>query len=684
MKLSSQFSTSLFILVGTLVSAAIVSAAMLLAPDETDSIHTTEASTSIKSTPEESQPRKKITPQERRKDFWGIYQKPEANPPSKGLNSSTKIAPAKQDETQPASEKKSKEVFGIREWTRERPSRLEKEFNKSSDNEEETDTLWSHRSKRQPKPKTGNSVVDRFLDKAFPEASNKDQRDADAQNNQNRQEEAFEIITLKRRKPYVEGEVTGKQSDQIISSIENTQAPGDDIPWNNSPPRQGPHTLYQSTQHWLKAFRSNNDWDLQRLVSRNWESLKNDREFINPQKKTTFTVKTAYIDVYSTPGQYHPIFHTLERDSQVTLMNAKFGWYQVETPQGKRGWINGNALLNNFSSPNQALIPVSKQHGDRYKGPWSIGITAGAFEQESYLQLLFDRPLTQQLALQAVIGAITDPLSNAYLVQAGIKQSLFNHNSFYSYSTAHLGFFDNQPSQRSLSSKTIKGPLLSMGLGVELPLTSYLSVTTEAKQHLAFINSNQVEPYQSLTAGVTFKHDNALHHQIEKHLNHRIDQDNNHIGLYSGLYSADHLDASLVYGIYFAQHINDKLQLVLNWAQTDLSTQALSGLLSLKADSTQTLQYMAAQGEYSLFQGEILTGRTQQMVNLYVSTGVGITDFQQHNYFTLLVGSGVNINFNDWLSVNTGLRTHVLEDNRFGKSQTSYNIEFSSGINLAF
>ena len=139
-----------------------------------------------------------------------------------------------------------------------------------------------------------------------------------------------------------------------------------------------------------------------------------------------------------------------------------------------------------------------------------------------------------------------------------------------------------------------------------------------------------------------------------------------------------------MYGLYFAQHINDKMQLTLNWAQTELSNKALDGLVNLDAESTQTLQYLVAQTEYTLFQGEILTAKSQQMADLYITTGVGITDFEQKNYFTMVLGTGVNIDFNDWLTLNTSVRGHRIEDNRLGKSDTSYNIEFTTGIHLVF
>ncbi|PCI43132.1 MAG: hypothetical protein COB51_11965 [Moraxellaceae bacterium] len=677
MNLGSRLSVSLLFLVGTLAAAAV-----LLAPDNSESTSSEESPASSKNT---SQPKSDAT--KRRKDFWGIYQAPVANP-SKGPSTS------KSNETagsNPQAKKVTKDVFDIREWSRERPSRLEKELDKAlgiEEVEEESDNLWSHRSRRTPTQKGPNkTAIDRILDKVFPEPKSESE---ETNLSQTGQEDAFDIITLKRRASPSEtaADYTATFALENRSLNNNDKSndngshnyAGNDIVWNQLAARDGPNTLFGSTELWFKGLWQENDWNAIHLAKNSWESIKNNIAYLGNPRQTVFTLSSSHLDVHSGPSQNYPAYQVIERGEQVTLINSKFGWYQVETPRGDRGWINGALLLNELKNASKPLIGAPTPPSL----PWAVGISAGAFEQETYLQFLVDYPLTQQLSLQVLAGSITETLSNAYLYQVGIKQSLLKTKSFNSAVFAHVGHFENQPSQTAVDSNTADGSLFSMGLGVEFPINPSFSITAEAKQHFAFIDSRDADPYTSVSGGILFKHNTDLHRQTEKYLNNRIDQDNKRIGLYSGLYSADHLDTALVYGVYFTQHINDRLQVALNWAQTDLSTKALEGLLNINAAETLTLQYVVAQTEYSLFQGEILTGKTQQMANLYASTGFGVTEFGQRNFFTIILGTGVSIDFNDWLSLNTAVRTHILEDNPLESSQTSYNIEVTSGINLVF
>ena len=666
MNLGSRLSVSLLFLLSTLAAAAV-----LLAPDHSESTSQQESSASPSNTSQQ-----KSDADKRRKDFWGIYQTPQANPSKDSLTSATD----KTTDSKPQPKKVTKDVFEIREWTREQPSQLEKELDKAlgiEEAEEESGNLWSHRSKRTPSGNSANkTAIDRVLDKVFPEPMS-----APEETN-SRQENAFEIITLKRRALPSETltDDTATLSIEDRSLISSNKYSGNDIVWDELAARDGPTTLLSSTEQWLKELWKENNWNAIHLAKNSWESMKNNIDYLGAQQQTVFTLWSPYIDVHSGPSQNYPVYQAIERGEKVTLINSKFGWYQVKTPRGDRGWINGAVLLNELKNSSETSIDPSTT----LSLPWAVGISAGAFEQETYLQFLMDYPLTQQLSLQVLAGATTETLSNAHLYQVGIKQSLLGTKSFNSAVFAHVGYFENQPSQTAVDSNTTDGPLFSMGLGVEFPVTPSFSITAEAKQHFAFINSRDSEPYTSVSGGILFKHDTDLHRQTEKYLNNRIDQDNKRIGLYSGLYSADHLDTALVYGVYFTQHINDRLQVTLNWAQTDLSTNALEGLLNINAADTLTLQYVVAQTDYSLFQGEILTGKTQQVANLYASTGFGVTEYGQRNFFTIILGTGVSIDFNDWLSLNTAVRTHILEDNPLESSQTSYNIEITSGINLVF
>jgi len=661
MKLSSRLSVSLLLLVCTLGSAAVLLGPNL-APDESDSSRAPVPGGSKVTTTDKSTHAERIV--QKRKSIWGIYQEPEASPSS---------SPESTQKKPQTSNEPRAEVFDIREWTRERPSRLEKEFNKASGIEEEEledDSLWSHRSKRQPVQRgQSNSVVDRILDRAFPEPGD-DTQSSD-------QQDGFEVLTLKRRLPdsrdsLLSEPLTDKELEEAL-----TKSLDEGIAWEKFGARRGPESLLEASKLWLQDFQQQNDLGPQQLLKHGWGLITNNLDNLGSGSRSNFQVKSSYIDVHSGPGSHFPSYQIIEQGEIITLINSTYNWYQVETPYGHRGWISAQVLLEELIDPEQPRLSKSKP-------PWSIGISGGLFEQDTYLQYQLNYPLSEQLSLQAVAGAISGDDKNAYLIQAGIKHSLFKFKAFNSFVTTHIGYFDSQDTPLNVNPNEIDGTLFSMGLGIEIPVNQYFSITSELKQHIAFIGPEDVNPFSSITGGLLFKNNTDLHQQVNRYLDNRIDQDNRQIGLYSGLYSADYIDTALVYGVYFSQNINDRLQLTLNWAQTDLSTAALNDPASLETPANSSLSYLIAQTEYNLFQAELQTGKYQQMASFYVSGGFGVTKFEQQNNVTMVLGSGVNIDINDWLSLNTALRTHILEDDRLGSPQTSYNIEITSGFNFVF
>jgi hypothetical protein len=53
-----------------------------------------------------------------------------------------------------------------------------------------------------------------------------------------------------------------------------------------------------------------------------------------------FVVARAYAEMHTGPGRGYPVFHVVERGEEFTLLRRRTDWLQVETRDGKRGWMH--------------------------------------------------------------------------------------------------------------------------------------------------------------------------------------------------------------------------------------------------------------------------------------------------------------------------------------------------------
>ncbi|MGI9265594.1 MAG: SH3 domain-containing protein, partial [Gammaproteobacteria bacterium] len=62
-------------------------------------------------------------------------------------------------------------------------------------------------------------------------------------------------------------------------------------------------------------------------------------------------VTAAYIELRSGPGRGYPVFHTIERGHEMSLVKRRTDWYRVRTDRGVEGWVNRRELESGTGDP---------------------------------------------------------------------------------------------------------------------------------------------------------------------------------------------------------------------------------------------------------------------------------------------------------------------------------------------
>ncbi len=168
----------------------------------------------------------------------------------------------------------------------------------------------------------------------------------------------------------------------------------------------------------------------------------------------------------------------------------------------------------------------------------------------------------------------------------------------------------------------------------------------------------------------------------------KIDTENFEIGAYAGYMSVEDFGTNLVYGAKLAYHVSDILFVEGTYGQTDTgqtSFEILSGGAPLLSDSQRRMKYYDASLGLNILPGEVFLGSKRAFNSaLYLTGGVGNTQFAGDNFFTLVLGAGFRLLATDFISLNFGVRDHLFDTDLLGKSKTTHNIEFNLGLNLFF
>ena len=167
-----------------------------------------------------------------------------------------------------------------------------------------------------------------------------------------------------------------------------------------------------------------------------------------------------------------------------------------------------------------------------------------------------------------------------------------------------------------------------------------------------------------------------------------IDEEDFEVGAYVGFLSIEDFGTSPVYGARLAYHVSEDffLEAAVGTSTADeTSYELLSGNVQLLTDDERDFNYYNLSLGVNLLPGEaFLFNRYAYNSQFYLIAGVGTTRFAGNDEFTVNVGAGYRLLFNDWLALHLDARDHMFESDLLGETKTTHNIEVHGGLTIFF
>jgi outer membrane beta-barrel protein len=167
-----------------------------------------------------------------------------------------------------------------------------------------------------------------------------------------------------------------------------------------------------------------------------------------------------------------------------------------------------------------------------------------------------------------------------------------------------------------------------------------------------------------------------------------IDEEDFEVGAFAGFLSVEDFGTSPVYGVRLAYHISEDffLEAAAGTSTAEkTSFELLSGNVQLLTDDERDFTYYNLSAGVNLLPGEaFLFRRFAYNSQFYLAAGVGSTRFAGNDEFTVNVGAGYRLLFQDWLALHLDARDHMFETDLLGENKTTHNIEVHASLTVFF
>ena len=169
----------------------------------------------------------------------------------------------------------------------------------------------------------------------------------------------------------------------------------------------------------------------------------------------------------------------------------------------------------------------------------------------------------------------------------------------------------------------------------------------------------------------------------------QIDSYDFEIAIYGGVLALENFDTNPVWGLKIGYHVSEDFFVQASYGNSDsgeTSFEKLSGGAPLLSDDERDVEYYIFSVGFNLLPGEaFLTDSTTLNTVLYVSGGMGVTEFAGDDRSTIAAAVGYRTIFLDGLSLDVEMRDLIFDMDIFGEDDdTTHNLELTLSLNLFF
>jgi outer membrane beta-barrel protein len=168
----------------------------------------------------------------------------------------------------------------------------------------------------------------------------------------------------------------------------------------------------------------------------------------------------------------------------------------------------------------------------------------------------------------------------------------------------------------------------------------------------------------------------------------QIDSYDFELAIYGGVLAMEHFDTNPVIGLKLGYHVSEDFFVQASYGFSkvgETSFEKISGGAPLLSDDERDVEYYLFSIGFNLLPGEaFLTDSTTLNTVLYISGGVGSTDFAGDDRSTIAFAVGYRTIVLDGFSVDVEMRDLIFDLDTFGEDDTTHNIELTLSLNLFF
>jgi hypothetical protein len=215
-------------------------------------------------------------------------------------------------------------------------------------------------------------------------------------------------------------------------------------------------------------------------------------------------VTDPYIELHTGPGGGYPVFHVVDRGSQIAVLKRRTDWFKIRTERGVEGWADARQLSRTVRPDGRPARIRNPDRDDYSERKREVGLQIGDFDGANILSVYGAWMFTPNLSAELWGSHITGDFSDGWMVNANVVHQPFPEWWLSPFFTLGTGIVSISPKATLVDSQDRTDQLAHVGFGLRAHLSRRFLLRAEYKSYVVFTSRDDNEEVEEWKAGFSF------------------------------------------------------------------------------------------------------------------------------------------------------------------------------------
>ena len=202
------------------------------------------------------------------------------------------------------------------------------------------------------------------------------------------------------------------------------------------------------------------------------------------------TIADPFVELHTGAGTGYPIFHIVDRGSQISILKRRTNWIKIRAANGEVGWVSRDQMQETLLPSGEKLSITEADQSDFRRRQWMLGATGGEFENAPIITLFTAYSFSENLSAEISYGQSVGNVSSSTLLKANLLMQPFPEVSYSPFFTMGVGNIKVTPSATLISSNRRDNSVAQVGIGIQHYINRRFIFRFDYSEYIVFSASN--------------------------------------------------------------------------------------------------------------------------------------------------------------------------------------------------